>query len=233
MFKGLFTADLHCSKSRKEGCLEVLNKIYEELISHDVPPYLFICGDFWDAIITNSTVFNEYIEVMKKIIATTKVFMIYGTPSHEVEGSLEIFRHLGATVFSSNTYVDYDDFELIAIPEPRKSHYASLTYKDMSINDVINDSLKQFAKTIPPKSDKPRIAMVHSEIRGVAMDNGMPCSSPISIPISYLKALNADFIGCGHIHLKQEIFKNCWYLGSAPQKTLGEKHNPELMLIEF
>lgn len=232
MFKGIFLADLHCSKSRQEGCNEVLQKLIDTVKEQNVKPYVFICGDFWDAVITNSEVFAQYLTLMKQLIDITKVYIIYGTPTHDVEGSLECFKLLGAEVYAENSFVDCGEFELITLPEPRKSHYSHLVTEDTTISDVINADLKKFISSLPQKT-KTRIAMVHNEIKGIAMDNGVPCSSPVSFTPAMLKALNADFIGCGHIHTKQEIFENCWYLGSVPQKTLGEKHEPAFMEVEI
>lgn len=230
MFKGIFIADLHCSKSRIDGCTKVLSDIYMKLKEYNKHerPYLFIAGDFWDSIITNGEYFAVYVSMMKDIINLTSVFMIYGTPTHEAAGSLEVFKHLGAHVFSKNTFKDYGEFELVAIPEPRKVNYK--TVKDLSLNDVVNNDLLSFADSIPEKT-KPRILLYHGEIRGIDMGNGQVCNSPIAVSPSYLKSFNADFIACGHIHTKQEIFENCWYLGSTYQKGFAEKHDPGYLEI--
>lgn len=235
MFNGLFIADLHCSKKRKKECLEVLQKVWNFV--HDwndkenkLP--VFICGDFWDSSITatEQSGYSEFIEALHDIYNITDVYMVYGTPLHEPEGSLKQFELMGCKVFDKNTFIDCKDFELIALPEPRVSHYAATTNRE-TVVDLINKDMISFSQSVPKKT-KPRIVMGHGEIFGSNLDNGMEATGDISFKPSLLKGFDADFYGFGHIHTTQEIFKNCWYIGSAFQKNYGECHDPSMFIVE-
>jgi len=215
-------ADLHCSKARARGCLKVLETLAQD--AERGCDGIFVSGDFWDGIMTNTVAFADYISAMKKIIKKTAVYMIYGTPSHETAGSLEVFKALGAHVYDTPTFSDVGKFEIVAIPEPRKVDYLPYKKSKQSIEDCINDRMKTFLESIPEKNNKPRIVMYHGEIAGCSYENGVACSSKIAIKPDQLKAINADYIACGHIHapIKVPGVENCYYCGSMPPKNYGE-----------
>lgn len=212
-------ADLHASRERKEQCLTVLSKIKDYLISQPTPPTLLISGDFWDSVITNTEAFASFLNSLKQIIALTDVYMIYGTASHEPDYSLQAFQELGAHVFRTKQFVDCGDFELVAIPEPRRTDYPSSKNIDIAINKDIAD----FISTLPAKR-KTRIVMYHGEIAGAKFDNKEVIASKIAVQPVILKKIDADYYACGHIHLPQEVFENCYYSGSCYPVTYGEHH---------
>lgn len=239
-FEGIFIADLHCSKKRRNECLEVLQKVWNYVYESEKKPPVFICGDFWDAAITatEQSGYSEFIESVHDIQKLTQVYMIYGTPLHEPEGSLKQFELMKCVVFDKFTFVDCGNFELIALPEPRVSHYSSNLDKNSfdkkreSAVDLINKDMAEFFNSIPAKTEKPRIVIGHGEIFGSNLDNGMEATGELSFKPGLLKGLNADFYGFGHIHTTQEIFENCWYIGSAFQKSYGESHDPSMFVVE-
>lgn len=217
-------ADLHADRSRLKQCLKVLDIIYNFIFSSKERPYLLIAGDFWNSAIqnTDNSGFTEYVDAVQKIINITKVFFIYGTPSHENNGSLEIFRHMGAHVYSNKEFIDLGDFELIAIPEPRRANY--ITSSADETTQLINNENEAFLNSIPEKT-KPRIVMYHGEVQGAVYQNNMNASSPTAISKKLLKNLNADYIALGHIHEPQFLWDNCAYSGSCFPVDAGEHHN--------
>ena len=234
MFKGLFIADLHASRKRLDGCIKVLDTIYMKLKSYkkEERPYFFIAGDFWDATITNTDTMALFVSYMKDIRDLTEVFIIYGTATHDVPCSLDVFEAIGCHIYKMNTFERFDNFELVAIPEPRKTNYISKTKKNKSVVDIINEDLQLFVSTLPEKQ-LPRICLYHGEIRGCMLNSAKPCSSPVAVSKDYLKSINADFIACGHIHQKQELFENCWYLGTPYQNSFAETHEPSYFIVEI
>lgn len=216
-------ADLHASKNRLEPCLQVLNKLFSYISSKEEKPALFIAGDFWDSVMQNTEAsgFTRIFSAMKKIIDITRVVFISGTPNHEPEGSLKIFEELGADVFYNPEIKDYGDFEIVAIPEPRRSNFQCSTIEEQSRQ--INASLDSFLESIPPKT-KPRIVIYHGEVSGSVYQNGSNASSPIALSKERLQKADADYYALGHIHLPQELWKNCWYVGSCFPKDAGEHH---------
>lgn len=233
-FKGLFLADLHCSKVRTDGCLKVLNDVINYVETEPMP--VFIAGDFWDSAITatDNSNYTQFTNALFDLSKITPVYMIYGTAGHEPNGSLEVFKFMGINVYDRNSFNTIEEsnqkYELITLPEPRKSNYVS---KGKDVNAIINREFEEFINSVPERSELPRIVIGHGEIRGVSYSNAMLANSPIAFPPSKLKKLNADFYGFGHIHQKQEVFKNCWYLGSPYQKSFSETHDPSMMIIEI
>lgn len=212
-------ADLHASRERKEQCLTVLTKIKDYITSQSTPPKLLISGDFWDSVITNTEAFASFLNSLKQIISITDVYMIYGTASHEPDYSLQAFQELGAHIFRTKQFVDCGDFELVAIPEPRRTDYQTSKNIELAINKDVAD----FISNLPPKQ-KTRIVIYHGEIAGAQFDNGEVIASKIAVQPAVLKKINADYYACGHIHLPQEVFKNCYYSGSCYPVTYGEHH---------
>lgn len=233
MFKGIFLADLHCSRKRKDDCLKVLTDLWNFVFRSREKIPVFICGDFWDYAITatENSGYSDFINAVHSLKQITDVYFIYGTPLHEPEKSLEVFKLMGCTVIEENSFILKDNFELVAIPEPRKSKYISKSKNGQDINELITEDIKSFINNLPEKQ-KFRIAMYHGEIKGQTYQNNLPCTSSLALNPKDLKKINADFIGCGHIHKVEEVFKNCWYLGSCPPKDFGEKHDASFFYIK-
>ena len=228
--KFIHIADLHFSKTREIPCTKVLNTIIDYLKKE--PAKLLVAGDFWDSSINVGETSSKAMALLKDILSLTQVYMIYGTPTHESSSSLEPFRLLGAKVFRYNTYKDYGDWDLVAIPEPRKTDYISKVTKDEDVRKIICDELYNFIGSIPKKT-KPRIVMYHGEIRSTFYPNGMPCTSEVALTIPQLKMLNADYYACGHIHSDLEVFENCRYAGSCYPKDFGETLDCGMNIIEI
>ena len=225
----IHVSDLHCNKKRKNECMEVLSRIRDFVASKEVPPKVLFAGDFWDSAITNTTVFSEYVAVMNSLIRLTEVFMIYGTASHEPEDSLEVFAELGAHVYRHVSFESFDDFELVAIPEPRKADFCE---SGKSLGDEVQKMIDGFISGLPAK-EKIRMALFHGEIIGVKYPNGMSCSSELAVRKSQLKKLDADYIACGHIHNDIKVSENCFYAGSVPAVKIDEEHDAGFYFISF
>ncbi len=216
-------ADLHASKARVEPSLCVLDKLYNFISLKEEKPVLLISGDFWDSVMQNTEAsgFTKLTSAVKRIIDITTVIFITGTPNHEPEGSLRIFEELGAKVFYDPAIWEFEDFEIVAIPEPRRSNFQCGTIEEQT--KQIKESLQSFIDSVPKKT-KPRIVMYHGEVEGSVYQNGSNASSPIALSKKQLLTLDADYYALGHIHLPQELWKNCWYVGSCFPKDAGEHH---------
>lgn len=225
-------SDLHASRDRKKYCLEALDKIIEKVKEEKIP-YVLFSGDFWDSTITNTEAsgFCEYIDAVKKLSDITKLIIIAGTPFHEPEGSVEVFKTAGATVITRTQLLSFDDIDILCIPEPRKSTFFSGTVEET--NARINQHLEETFRTYK-KRNKPFVVMFHGEIIGAKLQNGVEISSLISktaISPSLMKECNADYYACGHIHEPSEVFKNCHYAGSCYPINFGEEHDAGYELV--
>ena len=224
--------DLHCNKERLPYCLKSLEIVRDKIKSEKDKPILLIAGDTWDSVITNGTIFYKYVSAIKDLINLTDVYIIYGTSSHDIEGSLDIFKELGANVYRQNTFIDCKDFELVAIPEPRKCDFISSTQD--KINKLIKDSMNNFINSLPKKT-KTRVVLYHGEVQGAIYQNSQSVTStPTGLSLKQLQTINADINCFGHIHLPQQIegIDNAYYCGSCFPKDMGEHHNPSYNLYK-
>lgn len=240
---------MHCDKERIVPVCGVLDKIIDECKKKDGDgkPWIdavFLSGDFWDSTITNSDAsgFTSAVDKMHELVLVSTVFMIYGTPSHERNGSLHIFEKLGVIIPSNdgNPYVPSFNvmklnsfvFELVAIPEPRLSLIEGKTLEEKYAK--IQESYK---KLIRPKSELPRVVMMHGLISGAVLDNGTKVPrGDTAIDKETLDAMNADVICAAHIHKRQQVSDMktpCYYCGSMPPKNFGETHEARLNIFEI
>jgi exonuclease SbcC len=146
-------ADLHCSKEHAEEALTSL-RFFAEHIKTSPVDLVCIAGDVWDASILNTEAsgYNRFTDAIREIADLAPAAMIYGTPSHDTDGSLEVFRKIacnygitilepGQAYFLHHGVLDPEDEEyihfitgkndpaegkpdavLFGIPEPRKKY---------------------------------------------------------------------------------------------------------------
>lgn len=212
-------ADLHANRERSRYCLSVLDKLIAKSKELNRPVVLFT-GDFWDCTMTNTekSGFTEYVKKVDELSESADVYFIYGTPFHEPSGSLDVFSR-NCKVIKSNSIIKTEEYEIIAMPEPRKVNYGR------DADKKIQSEYKEFIKSIPKEHDIQRIVMFHGEIYGARYQNGEKITSTSAIPISLLKEACADYYALGHIHEPQEVFDNAWYAGSSYPCNFGEKHD--------
>ena len=221
--KIIHVADLHANKERKDEVLHVLDTLLSRVQKRDID-YLLFAGDFWDSTITNTAAsgFPEFVFKVQEIAALTDVIMISGTPLHEPYGSLDIFRTCGVTVCDNISFITDENVDLLCLPEPRRSDYVKKTSKE--IDTLIKEQYTNVIKNTQ-KGLRPLIILYHGDIESAVYQNGFKVSTQTAISQELLKSTNADYIACGHVHKKQELFENCWYSGSCYLKNSGETHD--------
>lgn len=229
----IHVADIHASKERLSQTLQVLRILTERAKKQDISFILF-AGDFWDSTITatKGSGFTDILQAVRELEKHAFLYFVYGTPTHEPKGSLDVFVSDKTRVISEMCSVFDNDSgtEIIAIPEPRRSDYigASIQETDLSINKSISDFINSLKSR-----DKNRVVVYHGEVKGVLYQNGVAASSATAIPKELLMSLSADYYALGHIHMPQEIFHNAWYAGSAAPKDFGEIHDGSYNLVEI
>ena len=147
-------ADLHCCRENAEEALTSLRFLAEHIKKSPVD-IVCIAGDTWDASMLNTEAsgFNRFIDAIRNIADIAPVVAVSGTPAHDTDGSLEVFRKItckhGITVlepgqayflattssyskvFAENELradlVPYSDALIFGIPEPRKKYLLSGT----------------------------------------------------------------------------------------------------------
>ena len=143
------TADIHAQKSRMDEVLASLLTLEGECVDREVD-LIAIAGDLYQAAIhnTENTRFPEFVAAIQRLANVAPVVLIYGTPSHDIKGSLEVLEQLDTTygvtilrpgveyfltrettkpcVFDDDICVEYGledarvDLLIFGIPEPSK-----------------------------------------------------------------------------------------------------------------
>ena len=138
---------------------------------------LAIAGDTWDASMLNTEAsgFNGFIDAIRNIADEAPVAMIYGTPSHDTDGSLEVFRKINCkhsiTVLEpAQSYLLIGDNQdamivpdvggvhpcakavIIGVPEPRKKYLlANATAGKDETEALLRDSMQKLCFMLAAK----------------------------------------------------------------------------------
>ena len=231
MIKLIHTADIHAKKSRAKDVIRLIDTIIEDVDKENFDAVLFT-GDFWDCAVVNNSAFAEIIAKMAILISKIKVYMIYGTPHHEIANSLEVFKQLGAfvadkpTVWSICNHRDMkpsEKIDILGIPEPRKSLLLGKNADETKEN--VTNYLKD-ALALP--HENPLLIMWHGEVSGAKYQNGKEATSDSRLNNTMVK--DAMAVLCGHIHLPQEVGKFN-YCGSPIPVNFGELHKPSYNIV--
>lgn len=231
MIKLLHTGDIHANKTRAEDIVKLINIFIDEVKEKSIDAVL-ICGDFWDCAVVNNVQFAQIIAVMSKLIATVPVYMIYGTPSHEIASSLEVFAQMGANVtYKPKLWCFHkgnEKIDILGIPEPRRSDFIAKTVEETNekINDYLNEAFNYFAVN-------PTVVMFHGEISGATLQNGVSSKSDTQLTKKMYGQINPIYIAASHIHSPQSFDKIVRYCGSPIPCTFGELHQPSYTLVEI
>lgn len=234
--KFIHTADIHASKARKNQTLKTIEIIHRTADKESVDA-IFIAGDFWDFTITatESSGFSEILRSMDELQKDFNIYMIYGTPSHEPDGSLECFAVMrNVTVIDKPTVTAiHPGIQLVAIPEPRlgKTEGRNVEEKYRTVQEMYASTF-QTAKDFP--ADK-RVLMYHGEVEGSVMQNGQKVlPTGTSMPLDLLRNMDFDYGCLGHIHNPQQVpGTNCWYPGTPCPKDFGETHEGIIKVVEI
>lgn len=231
----IHVADIHASRERLPQTLSILETLTERAKEKDID-FIIFAGDFWDSTITatKGSGFSDIIKAIRELEKHTPLIFVYGTPTHEPNGSLDAFISDKTTVarYMDATFSVGLETEIIAIPEPRRSDYVANTAEET--NKLVNKTIKDFIKKhekLAKKLFTNRIVIYHGEVKGAVYQNGVSASSPTAISKELLQSLDADYYALGHIHMPQEIFPNAWYPGSACPKNFGEIHDGHYNLV--
>ena len=250
-------ADLHCCKEHQKEALESLDEICQSLATNPVD-LIAVAGDTWDASMLNTEAsgFNDFVGRIQNLATFAPVVMIYGTPSHDTDGSLEVFRKIKAKntitileaakpYFLENGKVvetSTDPEALIfGIPEPRKKYLlANATTGKEETESAIRDAMQKLCFLLAAKRrefpDIPCVMLYHGDIAGSSLQNDRTIErgTGISISIDELASIGADYYALGHIHKPQQVGTlPAYYAGSIYPKDFGETHKAGFNIVEI
>jgi exonuclease SbcC len=255
--KVIHIADLHCCKEHQEEALTSLNFIADEIKTNPVD-LVAIAGDTWDASMLNTEAsgFNNFVDAIQKLAELAPIAMIYGTPSHDTDGSLEVFKKIKAkhsiTILEATKSYFLENGKIVenptapealifGIPEPRKKYLlANVTTGKEETENAIRDAMQKICFLLAAQRQKysnlPCIMLYHGDIAGSSLQNDRTIErgTGIAISIDDLASIKADYYALGHIHKPQQIGTlPAYYAGSIYPKDFGETHKAGFNYVEI
>jgi exonuclease SbcC len=260
--KILHLADVHYCRERKEEALTSLQYV-RDYAKKNAVDMIAIAGDIFDSATLNSanTGFPELLDAIKELADLAPVCAVYGTPSHDVDNSLDVFPKLtskyGTTILepgqayflvdkkiqkSSEKWMDEETKAIIfGIPEPRKKYLLADTSagKDET-EEAIRDAMHRLCFLLAAKrldySSMPCIVLYHGDVAGSTLQNDQTVErgTGIAITVDDLNDIGADYYALGHIHRPQKVGKlPAYYAGSIYPKNFGETHQAGFNVVEL
>jgi len=260
--KILHTADLHARRESSHEFLTSCESILQAAIKHKVA-MIAISGDIWHGPTQNSagSLFPIFVEAVRKLADAAPVAMIYGTPSHDVEGSLEIFetmdcRHGIKILRPGIAYIlkeekieelqsnNDEDARLLlfGIPEPSKRWIVASNMdvgsqsSDMSAEEVFRMLCIATGCMRERYPQLPALVLAHGQVEGARTSHNVMLGMRNGLHFTKddLKALKAEYIALGDIHQPQHMEgTRAWYAGSAYPLDFGETHKAGCWIVEI
>jgi exonuclease SbcC len=248
-------ADLHLRKEKHDDIRIALDSIIEDCREFEVD-LIVIAGDTWDGTIHNTrgSHFPYFLEKMRQLANIAPIAMIYGTPSHDTEGSLEVFETLDSkhsitilrpgipyVVEQGKVYKAEEatapEMLLLGIPEPNKKWLLSQSDSETikAADEAAANSLQKFLTSLAALRAEFQtiqcITLYHGRIRGSKFSNGQIVEDGVSY--QDLEQIGAEYYALGDIHEPQEITAAMRYPGSIYSCNWGETHKPGWNMIEL
>lgn len=250
-------ADLHCCKEHQNEAKTSLDFLLNEIKKNPVD-LVAVAGDTWDASMLNTEAsgFNDFVDSIQNLADDAPVVMIYGTPSHDTDGSLEVFRKIKAkhsiTVLDAAKPYFLENGKIVessaapealifGIPEPRKKYLlANVTAGKDETESAIRDAMQKvcflLAATRREYKDLPCVMLYHGDVAGSSLQNDRTIErgTGIAISVDELASIGADYYALGHIHKPQQVGNlPAYYAGSIYPKDFGETHKAGFNLVEI
>lgn len=261
MIRIAHVADLHCCKEHQEEAMKSLRFLADRIKKSPVD-LVAIAGDTWDASMLNTEAsgFNGFVDAIRNIADEAPVAMIYGTPSHDTDGSLEVFRKINSkhsiTVLApaqayllENGVLVEDDGKshsdpkavILGVPEPRKKYLlangaAGKDETEAALRDSMQKLCFLLAARRRERASLPCVTLYHGDVAGCVLQNdrAIERGTGIAITIDDLAGIGADYYALGHIHKPQQVGTlPAYYAGSIYPKDFGETHKAGFNIVEI
>lgn len=256
----LHTADIHACKEHEAEVMKSLGEI-NSYIDENPVDLAAIAGDWWDATVQNTAQggLDRFLGQLQKIADKTPVVMVEGTPSHDVDGSLDVIKRIqskkGITILEpgvpyflmaekvvtrENLFRDAS-LLILGIPEPRKKYLlvngtAGKSDTEEAVRAAMHQLCFQLAAIRKQYACLPCLVVYHGEIAGTTLQNDQTVErgTGIAITIDDLADIGADYYALGHLHLPQQVGTlPAYYSGSVYAKNFGETHKPGFNVVEI
>jgi exonuclease SbcC len=251
-------ADLHFRRDRVQEIKIALDALNDQIVERHGVDLIIIAGDIWDGAIQNTegSEFNFFRNQIARLADRAPVVMIYGTPSHDIEGSLQVFEDMetehGVTILRpSRPYflnlVDHDIYAeesagtgvlIFGIPEPNTKWLMAGAQAEgkeaaaATAASALQTLCLGLGATRQQHPNLPCITLYHGRVRGASFASGQDVED--GIPAGDLASIGADYYALGDIHLPQQIpGLPAYYPGSLYACNWGEEHKPGWNLVHL
>lgn len=235
------TADIHFRPKRAAEVFASLDTLASESRDREVQ-LIAIAGDLYDSAVFASGQYPEFVERIRQLADIAPVVMVYGTPSHDIAGSLDVLESLestyGVTVLEPGHGYFIGGALVFGIPEPSKAWLLAgrealgREETDAAMKEGMQALLLGLAAQRREHPDIPCVVVYHGEIRGATMANGQTAEGGIGR--DDLAMIGADYYALGHIHEPQQIdYLAAYYPGSVYPINWGETHQAGFNLVEI
>lgn len=211
-------SDLHAREDMAVEATQTLDFILKETIRYQTDLVLFT-GDFWDKATVNSGkgIFLPMLERVRQLMDVCPVVWIRGTPSHDVPGSLNVFK-----LMHSNSYVfEKPSIQRIDTPGGAAVILAVPEMRNVSHEEFLQE-LKQMRKKMEGHLD-PKIFAGHLSLKECAA--GYKEQFAFDMNIKELLSLQCNLYALGHIHAAHNFSSkgiDIVYAGSPYPLNFGE-----------
>ena len=262
--KILHLADLHFRATKFKDIVIAHNDSLQIAENENVD-LIVIAGDIWDGSTANTAgaMFSKFVSMVNDYANIAPVAIIYGTPTHDVSGSLEIFESQlntfgitllqpGQPYFYNNTGPTIEkspevagiksSLLLLGVPEPSKKHIVSnieskgKTATEAAVRQEMHSFFLGLTAIRKEHQRLPCILLYHGQVAGSKMQNDQIIDRGSGISITYddLAVVGADYYALGDIHEPQQIGDlPAYYPGSFYNTSFGETHRPGCNIVEI
>lgn len=227
MLKIMHTADWHYRRSKAADVFASMDVMEEHADGSDL---LIATGDLFDSPVQNTgaTQFPGYLKRMARLASKVPIVMVQGTPSHDADGSLDVFETVSeritvlrpgkaywlTTMGNGKDNIlaidarqnprapEYIKALIFGVPEPQKKWLLAAD-STMTMDDALRALFLSYAAIRQQYSSLPCILVYHGQVRGARMGNGTSCEHGVSI--DDLALVGADYIAMGDIHKPQRV----------------------------
>lgn len=259
--KTICTADLHFDESNQVPALASITTL-AETTEREKPAIVTISGDLFNRAVKNTAAsgFVRLLGLIKRILDVCPIAAVYGTPSHEPAGSLEVFTALGAFNFviiqPGKAYLldggnlwctdalpdqSHGTLLVVGIPEPTRewllagAEGQSAQETAEAMKAALRGILLGLGAIRAQHPEIPCVMLYHGPVEGASMQNGQTIGAgSITIGREDLALVGADYYALGDIHLAQQISgMPAYYPGSAYPVNWGELGQVGFNLVEI
>lgn len=245
--KLIHIADLHADRERAGSVIIALARI-AEAVERESADAVVVAGDIWNHAIMNveGSRFDDVLAAFRRLADVAPIFMVYGTPTHDAHGSLEVFERLSAKhlirILRPGTSVEHAGAIFFGVPEPSLRWLVPNADTSQKAESDLRAALSSHMMAIGAKRREfngPAVLVHHGMISGSRLSNGeiVEGGSGIKASVDDLKATGCDYIALGDNHEPQQVGASmglqAFYPGSLPSQNFGEEHAAGFNVVQI